>query len=163
LPVTALAAAWEFASRSPQSSLNLVRQALEDISNVPPLTRLTLPGSAPRLLAQRDPSVADRGLLDQLDASSARRSFVDLIPLSYATALLARVGHPSARPALATMAVSPIAPHQSMMDFVDLARQTAAASNPISLVDLEVVVRHALREIAEGDFVPVLALSATRG
>ena len=82
-----------------------MRRALADIADVPALTRLTLPGSASRLLARLDPRVAAQGLLEQLDATPSRRSFVDLIPLFYATALLTASGHPSAGSALATVTV----------------------------------------------------------
>lgn len=145
-----LGAAWGLASTDPDRSLLLVRRALADIENVAALTRITLPGSASRLLAQLDPRVAAQGLLEQLDATPSRRSFVDLIPVSYATALLDRVGHPAADSALATMSVSPIAPYLSMMDFVDLARRASTSRTVLSLGQLESMVRDALVEIADG-------------
>jgi hypothetical protein len=117
------------------------------MASVPAITRVTLPGSASRLLARLDPQVAAEGLLEQLDESADRRSFVDLIPISYATALLHRVGHPAAGTALATMSVSPAAPYLSMMDFVDLARRASASGDVVSLDELESIVRGALREI----------------
>ncbi len=146
-----LGAAWGLADSEPERSLDLVRRAMSDIANVPALTRLTLPGSASRLLARLDPRVAALGLLEQIDATASRRSFVDLIPLSYAAALLQRVGHPTAATALATMAVSPIAPYLSMMDFVDLARRASSGTSPVSLDELHATVRAALVELAEGD------------
>jgi hypothetical protein len=94
--------------------------------------------------------VAARALLEQIDPSPTPRSFVDLIPLSYATALLQRVGHPSAAPALATLTVSPTAPYLSMMDFVDLARRASAAGNSVTLADLQRSVRAALVDISTG-------------
>ncbi len=148
-----LGSAWGLAATDPDHSLRLVRRALADIDDVPALTRLTLPGSASRLLARLDPSVAARGLLEQLDSTDQRRSFVDLIPVSYAAALLHRVGHPSARVVMATMSVSPIAPYLSMMDFVDVARRTSSASDLVSLTELESVVRAALVDIASGEHV----------
>ncbi|MET0910439.1 MAG: hypothetical protein ABWZ99_13320, partial [Ilumatobacteraceae bacterium] len=146
-----LGAAWGLAATEPDRSLELVRRALADIADVPALTRLTLPGSASRLLAQLDPRVAALGLLEQIDETAARRSFVDLIPLSYAAALLHRVGHPAATSALATMAVSPIAPYLSMMDFVDLARRASSGSSAVSLDELHASVRAALLDIASRD------------
>jgi hypothetical protein len=146
-----LGAAWGLAEAEPDRSLELVRRALADIANVPALTRLTLPGSASRLLARLDPRVAALGLLEQIDATASRRSFVDLIPLSYAAALLQRVGHPAATSALATMAVSPIAPYLSMMDFVDLARRASSGATPVSLDELHASIRAALIEIADRD------------
>ena len=146
-----LGAAWGLAGSDPDRSLRLVRRALDDIANVPALTRLTLPGSASRLLTRLDPRVAAQGLLEQLDATPSRRSFVDLIPLVYATALLHRLGHPSAGSALATMSVSPIAPYLSMMDFVDLARRASSTSNLVSLSELETMVREALTDIVNAD------------
>jgi hypothetical protein len=146
-----LGAAWGLAGTEPDRSLRLVRRALDDIANVPALTRLTLPGSASRLLARLDPRVAAQGLLEQIDATPSRRSFVDLIPISYATALLHRLGHPSAGSALATMSVSPIAPYLSMMDFVDLARRASSTSNLVSIGELETMVRDALTDIVNAD------------
>ena len=156
-----LGAAWGLAGREPERSLQLVRLALGDIPHVAGLTRLTLPGSASRLLTRLDPRVAAQGLLEQLDMTSSRRTFVDLIPVFYAAALLHRLGHPSARTALATLTVSPIAPYLSMMDFVDLARRAASSTNPVSLSELETMVRSALADIVETaeEIRPVTALT----
>ena len=145
-----LGAAWSFAGSDPERALDLVARALDDISHVPALTRLTLPGSASRLLASLDPRVAARGLLAQLEALPDRRSFVDLIPVFYASSLLQRVGHPNAQSALATIRVSPVAPYLSMMDFVDLARRAATTANPISIRQLESFVRDGLEDLASG-------------
>jgi hypothetical protein len=145
-----LGAAWGVARSDPEDALELVARALDDIPNVPALTRLTLPGSASRLLASLDPTVAARGLLTQLDAIPARRSFADLIPVFYASSLLRRVGHPNAHAALETIRVSPNAPYLSMMDFVDLARRAAVTANPISIGRLEAVVRNGLEDLASG-------------
>jgi predicted ATPase/class 3 adenylate cyclase len=142
-----LGAAWGLAATEPDRSLRLVRRALHDIPNVPALTRLTLPGSASRLLTRLDPRVAAQGLLEQLETTASRRTFVDLIPVFYAATLLQRLGHPSAGSALATLTVSPIAPYLSMMDFVDLARRVSASNNPVSLSELETMVRSALADI----------------
>jgi predicted ATPase/class 3 adenylate cyclase len=143
-----LGAAWGLATTDPERSLRLVRRALADIPNVPALTRLTLPGSASRLLARLDPRVAAQGLLEQMASPVPRRSFVDLIPVFYATALLDRLDHPSAGAALATLTVTPIAPYLSMMDSVDMARRAASGQSPLSSRELEDTVRAALTEIA---------------
>ncbi|HYN33602.1 MAG TPA: adenylate/guanylate cyclase domain-containing protein [Ilumatobacteraceae bacterium] len=145
-----LGAAWSFAVSDPEQALGLIGRALDDIPNVPALTRLTLPGSASRLLASLDPRVAARGLLTQLDAMPARRSFADLIPVFYASSLLQRVEHPNAQAALATIRVSPNAPYLSMMDFVDLARRAATTATPISISQLEALVRHGLDDLSSG-------------
>ena len=158
-----LGAAWGLAGREPDRALRLVRRALNDIPNVPALTRLTLPGSASRLLTRLDPGVAAQGLLEQLDATPSRRSFVDLIPLFYATALLHRLGHTSAGSALATVTVSPVAPYLSMMDFVDLARRAASTSNPVSLSELEATIRSALADVVTGTDRTVTAGPASGG
>ncbi len=142
-----LGAAWGLAGTEPDRSLQLVRLALRDIPDVAGLTRLTLPGSASRLLTRLDPGLAAQGLLEQLDTTSSRRNFVDLIPVFYAASLLHRLGHPAAGSALATLTVSPIAPYLSMMDFVDLARRAAVSNNPLSLNELESMVRSALADI----------------
>jgi predicted ATPase/class 3 adenylate cyclase len=144
-----LGAAWGLADTQPDRSLDLVRQALDDIANVPALTRQTLPGGASRLLSRLDPRVAAQGLLEQLDATPSRRSFVDLIPLFYATALLQRQGHPAAESALALFAASPIAPYLSMMDVVDLARRAASPGSHGSLGELEATVRAALADVID--------------
>jgi predicted ATPase len=144
-----LGAAWGLADTHPDRSLDLVRRALDDIANVPALTRLTLPGGAFRLLSRLDPRVAAQGLLEQLDATPARRTFVDLIPLFYATSLLQRLGHPVAESALAMFTVSPFAPYLSMMDFVDLARKASTTGSHGSIGELETTVRAALTDVID--------------
>jgi hypothetical protein len=145
-----LGAAWGLARTDPDESLRLVRRALDDISDVPALTRLTLPGSASRLLSQLDPRVAARGLLAQLDATGERRSYVDLIPLFYAAELLHGLGHEVLGATLERLTVSPVAPYLSMMDFVDLARRAFAAGNAVPLGELDRSVREALADVATG-------------
>ena len=145
-----LGVAWGIASADPGRAVQLVHRAMRDIGSVPALTRLTLPGSASRLLAGLDPRFAAEGLLAQLDAAASRPSFVDLIPVSYASSLLNRVGHPAAEVALATLTVSSTAPYLSMMDFVDLARRTSSSNNAVSLEELESAVRAGLEDIVAG-------------
>lgn len=145
-----LGAAWGLAGSAPDRCIELVRLAMADLDEVPALTRLTLPGSAFRLLAGLDPSIAAKGLLEQLDAFRCRRSFVDLIPLAYAGALLDRVGHPVAQRALEAASAAPAAPHLSMMDFVEHARRMAAGSSPEVLEEVEACIREALVEVASG-------------
>ncbi|HEY5874640.1 MAG TPA: hypothetical protein VIT64_05035, partial [Ilumatobacteraceae bacterium] len=145
-----LGVAWGIASTDPGRALQLVHRAMSDIERVPALTRLTLPGSASRLLAGLDPRIAAEGLLAQLDAAASRPSFVDLIPVSYASSLLNRVGHPAAEVALATLTVSSTAPYLSMMDFVDLARRTSSSHNAVSLDELASTVRAGLEDIVAG-------------
>jgi hypothetical protein len=135
-----LGAAWALADAAPDRSLELVHRALRDVPHVPALTRLTLPGSAARLLAKLDPEVAARALLEQLDATPHRRSFVDLIPLFYATAVVGGAGRGEAPATVAS---------RSMMDFVDLARRAAGTSSG-SLDELEAEVRARLSEIVAG-------------
>jgi hypothetical protein len=101
-----------------------------------------------------DPGVAARGLLEQLDATPSRRSFVDLIPLFYAAAMLDGLGDGTAGDALVSVTSAPIAPQQSMMDFVDLARRAAATSNVRSVAELETTVRGALRDIVAASEAP---------
>ena len=144
-----LGAAWGLARTAPDRCIELVRLAMAEVDDVPAITRLTLPGSAFRLLAGLEPRVAAQGLLDQLDAVPDRRSSVDLIPLSYARSLLVRVGHPSASIPVGPVP-APEARHLSMMDVVEQTRRMAATSSPDALRELEVVVRAALIEIAEG-------------
>jgi predicted ATPase/class 3 adenylate cyclase len=146
--VARLGAAWGLAHSAPDRCVELVRLAMAELDEVPALTRVTLPGSAFRLLAGLDPRVAAAGLIEQLDAFPSRRSFVDLIPLSYASALLERVGHPASAVALAAADGTPTAPQLSMMDFVEAARRMSVQSSPDILHELEDSVRHALIEIA---------------
>ncbi len=142
-----LGAAWGLAGADPDRALHLVRRASAEIPGVPALTRMTLPGSAARLLARLDPQVAARGLLDQLDATSSRSSFVDLIPLFYAATLVDGLGAGSAEALSITVTAAPTH-HRSMMDFVDLARRAARDSGASSIAELERTVRAALSDIA---------------
>jgi predicted ATPase/class 3 adenylate cyclase len=142
-----LGAAWGLVASDPVRSMELVQLALTDIEFVPALTRMTLPGSASRLLTNLDAQVAARGLLDQLDVTSSSRSFVDLVPVFYATTLLDRVGHPAASAALVTLSRSPVAPYLSMMDALEQAVR-ASTSDTLSLFELESTVRAALADVA---------------
>ncbi len=142
-----LGVAWGLAATDPDRSLLLVRRAMADIPLVPSLTRITLPGSASRLLTRLAPALAAEGLLEQLDAKVQRRSFVDLIPLFYAAALLHRLDHPcAASSSFISSTVSPLAPFLSMTVCVDLARK-AVAGNLVSFVELEDSVRAGLHDI----------------
>jgi predicted ATPase len=143
-----LGAAWGLAGTDPDHALQLVRRAINEVPNVPALTRLTLPGSAARLLSRLDPSVAARGLLEQLDATPSRRSFIDLIPLFYAASLLDGLGGGRASDSLMSVTAAPAAPRQSMMDFVDLARRAAMTPDRRWLSELETTVRAELGAIA---------------
>ena len=108
--------------------------------------RLTLPGSASRA---RQPRPTGRGTWVARpvrgDARRAR-SFVDLIPVFYATALLHGLGHPGVGPAV-DVTVSPVAPYLSMMDALEYAAQISTSGN-LSLLDLESTVRAALADVA---------------
>ena len=128
-----LGAAWGIAESDPERALQLVSRAINEVPNVPALTRLTLPGSASRLLTRLEPRVAARGLLEQLDATTSRQSFVDLIPLFYAATLLDGLRDRSAEHALITVTAAPVEAHTSMMDVVDLSRRAASISNPASV------------------------------
>ncbi len=142
-----LGLAWGTAEQDPLGALALVERALDHIDAVPALTRLTLPGSASRLLARLDPTLAARGLLTLLDGDRGRRTFVDLIPLVYATGLLERVGHPASATALSGLAVDSIGADLSMMDAVALASRASAVLSLALLEDVEQVVRSALFDI----------------
>ncbi|MBI5088528.1 MAG: adenylate/guanylate cyclase domain-containing protein, partial [Actinobacteria bacterium] len=102
-----LGVAWASVEADPAWSIELVGRALEHIADVPPLTRLTLPGSASRLLTRLEPGVAARALLDRIDerdvTPGGAASFTEMIPLFYGAALLERVGDPAAAPTLATV------------------------------------------------------------
>jgi predicted ATPase/class 3 adenylate cyclase len=141
-----LGLAWGLVASDPDRSISLVRQGLDDIAEVPALTRLTLPGSASRLLSELDPAIAARSLLAQIDVAS-RDSFADMIPLFYGAALLERVGDPDASPTLATVAARPLAGAASMMDFVDQARRAARRRDDVGLETLERSVRDGLQAI----------------
>jgi predicted ATPase/class 3 adenylate cyclase len=152
-----LGAAWGLAGTQPERSLRLVRRAREDIPQIAALPRFTMPGNAARLLAQLDPRLAAQGLLEQLDPLPTRRSFMDLIPLTYAVSVLERVGHPSAPEASALLTMAPVAPYLSMMESVDLARRASSEERDASLGDLMGTVRAALAEIVADDEQPAFA------
>ena len=80
-----------------------------------------------RASTRRSPPQA---LLEQLAATPTRRSYVDMIPLFYGAALLERLGHPAAAPALGTVAAHRPAGAGSMMDFVDQARRASSSATP---------------------------------
>lgn len=146
-----LGAAWGLAETDAERALELVRRALSDIEGVPALTRLTLPGSASRLLTRIDPRTAARCMLEQLDAVTAgSSSFVDQIPLLYAAELVDQLGHGTSGDGPATVASQRPAPYRSMMDFVALARQASSVHlrpDP-DLQELELTVRAALTSVA---------------
>ncbi len=150
-----LGVAWALADRDPGRSVTLVRRALDDIADVPALTRLTLPGSASRLLSRLDPRVAAEALLDQLTETPRRGSYVDVIPVFYGAALLDRLGCADDVPAVGTVAAHRPAPSASasMMDFVDEARRATGQGDAIALRELERTVRRGLTALArpQGD------------
>jgi predicted ATPase len=146
-----LGVAWALADLDAETSVDLVRRALDDIADVPPLMRLTLPGSASRLLTRLNPQSAARGLLQQLDDTATRRTFVDFVPLFYGAALLHRVGHPVGATALTTLMSSSLTPYLSMMGFVEVALDASVTGSQCSLDELEVAMRAALTEVATGD------------
>jgi predicted ATPase len=147
-----LGVAWAVADVDPARSIDLVGRSLAHITSVPPLTRLTLPGSASRLLSRLEPGVAARALLDQIGegdgAPHVASSFTDLIPLFYGAALLERVGDPAAAPTLATVTARPNQAPASMMDFVDQARWAVLRNDPREVEHLASVVRGGLAELA---------------
>lgn len=144
-----LGAAWGLVSADPVRSMELVQTALTDMEYVPALTRMTLPGSASRLLPNLDAQIAARGLLDQFDVPPSTGSFVDLVPVFYATTLLDRVGHPAASAALATLSRSPVAQYLSMMDALERAAQTSTSETPNRL-ELDTTVQAALPCVVDG-------------
>lgn len=147
-----LGAAWAIAERDPAGALELVRRAGPDIAGSPALTRLTHWGSAARLLSRLDPCLASRGLLELLDAAPPRRSFVDLVPLSYAVEVLHRVGHPAAA-TLVRFRPSSDRAHVSMMDFLEIAWR-AAVDGARPLAEARAVVRAALVDVADRRLAP---------
>jgi predicted ATPase/class 3 adenylate cyclase len=142
-----LGVAWSLVDRDPGRSVTLVRRALDHIADVPALTRITLPGSASRLLSRLDPTIAAEALLDQLAITPRRGSYVDVIPLFYGAALLDRLGRDDV-PAIGTVAAHRPAPSASMMDFVDEARRAAALGDAPALRELERTVRRGLTALA---------------
>ena len=146
-----LGAAWALVGVEPSRSVALVHSALDDVARTPALTRLALPGSAARLLSGLAPSVAAKALLEQLDGRPPSGSFVDLVPLFYGAALLARTGQAADLAALSHVTAPPLAPTLSMMDFVDLARRASAAGDPGSILELESTVRERLVAMVDGE------------
>jgi hypothetical protein len=142
-----LGVAWALADRDPARSVVLVREALEHIADVPALTRLTLPGSASRLLSRLDPRIAAEALLDQLATTPRRGSYVDVIPLFYGASILDRLGRVDV-PDVGTVAAHRPAPSASMMDFVDEARRASTQGDAVALRELERTVRLGLTALA---------------
>ena len=146
-----LGVAWATAETDAAGSIELVGRALEHISDVPPLTRLTLPGSASRLLSRLEPAVAAQALLDRIDErgveAGGATSFTEMIPLFYGAALLERLGDPAAAPTLATVTARPNHAPASMMDFVDQARRAVMRRDPQAVEQLQLVVRRGLAEL----------------
>lgn len=143
-----LGVAWAIVDEDPERAVALARLAMTEIASVPAMTRATLPGNASRLLSQVSPAIAARALLAQMVEGGMRRSFVDLIPIAYATMLLERVGHPTAGPVAEVLRLSCSGAYLSMMDIVNLSRRVAAAGDPFALRELDAMVRSALTEIA---------------
>ena len=114
---------------------------------MPALTRLTLPGSASRLLANLDAQTAAQELLDHFDVAPSRSRSSTSCRCSTPLTLLDRVGHPAASATLATLSVSPVEPYLSMMDALEYATQISTSGN-LSLLDLESTVRAALADVA---------------
>lgn len=142
-----LGAAWALAGREPERAVGLVREALAHVDRLPSLPRRTLPGNASRLMATLDPSVAAQCLLEHLAPHAAGYTFVDLVPLVYAVALLDRVGHPAGA-AAARSAGLHLGGSPSMMDVAELARAAARTASASSLTALHDVVRAALADLA---------------
>ena len=131
----------------PGGRVALVRRALDDIADVPALTRLTLPGSASRLLSRLDPRVAAEALLDQLDAAP-RAGFVRRPDPAVLRRRPARPPRARRVPEVGTVAAHRPAPSASMMDFVDEARRASAHADPVALRELERTVRRGLTALA---------------
>jgi hypothetical protein len=142
-----LGLAWALVHSDASRCVALVQQALADIPALPALTRVTMPGSASRLLSRLEPTVAAAALLDQLDVAGEPSSFVDLIPLIYGAELLDGLGHAFDRPGDPER----VAPPVSMMDFLDRARR-ASAGGTRDIDELQTVVREGLTDLAGGGF-----------
>jgi predicted ATPase/class 3 adenylate cyclase len=142
-----LGLAWAAAATDAERALALVRTALGELDDVPPLMRRTLPGSASRLLTRLDQRSAARALLDELEAVAPGSSPPDLLPILHAAALLLRVGHPIGGAALRTLVTTPLAPYLRMLGLADDAeRQPLDAALPFAA--LRPAMRDALQTIA---------------
>lgn len=145
-----LGVAWATIDETPDRAVALVRRAMADVGSVPALTRVTLPGSASRLLSRLDPPVAARALLDQIDTSARPGTFAHMIPLVYGAVVLDRCGHrPAGIGGDLTSGGRPLSASVSMMDVVDLARRVSAAGGPVDLRRFELDVRSGLEELSE--------------
>ena len=127
--------------------------ALDHIADVPALTRLTLPGSAPRGCCRGSTRRSPReALLEQLAATPTpallRRHDPPVLRCR-----TARASRPSPTPprAFGTVAAHRPAGAGSMMDFVDQARRASASADAVSLRALEATVRRGLAEVARLD------------
>lgn len=151
-----LGAAWKLTWTDPDQSVRLICQAVEDVAQLPPMTRLSLPGSASRLLATLNPRVVAQGLLDQIETVPDYRSFTDVIPLFYATSLLQRVGHAAADVLLAKLGMPVTGVHLSMVDHIEIARSAFACNDRTSLVDIAALVVAGLTDVIDDD-APIIA------
>jgi hypothetical protein len=145
-----LGLAWASIDDVPDRAVSLVRRAMADVGSVPALTRITLPGSASRLLSRLDPPVAARALLDQIDTTSRPGTFAHLIPLVYGAVVLDRCGR---RPAIVPIELAgggrPLSASVSMMDVVDMARRAAEMGRPVDLRQFEADVRAGLEDLVD--------------
>ena len=89
---------------------------LDEIPFLPSFVRQTLPGNISRLLSVLDPPRAASDLaarIAHVDPTAA--TFTDLIPVVHAAALLDRVGHPVAGPALHALRSSRVASYVELL------------------------------------------------
>lgn len=145
-----LGAAWGMASCDPDRAVALVAETMGLVDRAPSLPRRTLPGNASRLMATLDPAIAAQCLLDRLAPRAGGYTFVDLVPLVYAVALLERVGHPAGLDLGVPLPGLRLGASRSMMDVAELARRAAGSASPPSLAELHDNVRAALAELARG-------------
>jgi hypothetical protein len=146
-----LGAAWALLEREPEVSMNLVREALELMPELPSFLQRTLPGNASRLTSRIDVGSAAADLLARLSGEQHPSTYVDLIPAFYATELLHRLGRPLAGTALATLAASPVASYLGMRGFTEIAVRATQYFEPVSLDTLTELLREELQTLATPD------------
>ena len=146
--VCRLGVAWALADGEPGYAMQLVQEAADEIDALPHFMRSTLPGNIARFMSRIDPALGARYLLERIDEGACPTGPLDSIPVAYATALLDRVGHPSADVALASLAASPYGTYLARLDLDRRARHALLDHSPLGWCDLIALVRDGLGSLA---------------
>ena len=157
-----LAAAWALAPTEPGYALQLVQDAIEEIPALPAFMRATLPGNVSRLMASIDPASGAAYLLERIAESDGPVAFLDVVPVTYAAAMLDRIGHPAAAPVLASLAASPYGTYLARIELDRRARAALLEWSPLGWCELMDLVRASLGELAAAPTTADVTTEVTR-